>query len=773
MGAINEILPKATGVGRVDTTSDGTGEIFNCYEGDYPNVASGEESHAEGHYTKAIGRFSHAEGSGTTASAECSHAEGFETTVDGSYSHAEGYGTTADGLYCHAEGCRTTAVFDASHAEGSRTTASGYNSHAEGADTTAKGNSSHAEGSHTQAFSFVEHAEGVYNKSYDSADGSVRVIHSVGIGPSNTDRKNAHEIKFNGDHYIYGLGNFDGTNSADAQTLQQVINSKQETITAGTGLEFEGNTLNVTLDTTVFKVVSALPDSPAQGDENKIHLVPAESTGANNTYTEYVWVNSAWEILGEYNSEVDLTPYLTKENASGTYATKSELQEVQNSVNGKQDTLISGQNIKSIDGESLLGEGDIQIKYPFPSDDSTYTAGYFIDADNYDASKFARDIRKGVDIICYQTNFYQIYQAYWGDGYWWVYARNLKNWNEELWFEANKFSVKDTKFFQTSTDETLQTTDKTVVGAINELASKPSGVGKVDPNSDGSGEIFNSYEGGYANVASGKYSHAEGQRTTASGNYSHAEGFYATASGNASHAEGDSTTASGNYSHAEGTDTTASGNYSHTEGFRTNAFNHYEHAEGRYNVSNTGKTNDLKTRHSVGIGTSSSIRKNAHEIMFNGDHYIYGLGGYDGTNATDISVKTLQRIIEEILINTQHPVIDYSAPDSAFTGTTLINSVGISTVNVWNVENYSRTDIFLLNSSGTTTDKIRYDVVRDTQYSDFQTAHEGDKIQFDEIIQLSTIVTNSFAESDLFIYHAKINDEPEAKYYLVDIVMTE
>lgn len=94
-------------------------------------------------------------------------------------------------------------------------------------------------------------------------------------------------------------------------------------------------------------------------------------------------------------------------------------------------------------------------------------------------------------------------------------------------------------------------------------------------------------------------------------------------------------------------------------------------------------------------------------------------------------------------------------------------------VNVWNIENYSRTDIFLLNSSGTTTDKIRYDVVRDTQYQDFQTAHEGDNIQFDEIIQLSTIVTNSFAVSDLFIYHAKINDEPAAKYYLVDIVMTE
>lgn len=110
--------------------------------------------------------------------------------------------------------------------------------------------------------------------------------------------------------------------AAQGKALQKVINSKQNIITAGTGLEFEGTILNVTLDTTVFKVVSALSDSPAQGDENKIHLVPAESTGANNTYTEYIWVNSAWEILGEYTSEVDLTPYLKIKDAAATYLTK-------------------------------------------------------------------------------------------------------------------------------------------------------------------------------------------------------------------------------------------------------------------------------------------------------------------------------------------------------------------------------------------------------------------------------------------------------------------
>ena len=283
VGAINEILPKATGVGKVDPNSDGTGEIFNSYEGRDSNRASGDCSHAEGSKNNAAGK--------------SSHVEGEKNNAAGDYSHAEGYNTEATGSSSHAEGQSTTATGDASHAEGD----------------------------HTETFEKAEHAEGLYNKSYQSIYAPIQVIHSVGIGSSEDDRKNAHEIKFNGDHYIYGLGNFDGTNSADAQTLQEVINSKQETITAGTGLEFEGNTLNVTLDTTVFKVVSVLPDSPAQGDENKIHLAPAESTGANNAYTEYIWVNSAWEILGEYTSEVDLTPYLKTVDAQATYATKTEL----------------------------------------------------------------------------------------------------------------------------------------------------------------------------------------------------------------------------------------------------------------------------------------------------------------------------------------------------------------------------------------------------------------------------------------------------------------
>ena len=81
---------------------DGAGaEVFNDHES---NVASGENSHAEGCQTTASGDKSHAEGWHTTASEGCSHAEGYNATASGEYSHAEGEWTIARGKSSHVQG---------------------------------------------------------------------------------------------------------------------------------------------------------------------------------------------------------------------------------------------------------------------------------------------------------------------------------------------------------------------------------------------------------------------------------------------------------------------------------------------------------------------------------------------------------------------------------------------------------------------------------------------------------------------------------------------
>ena len=129
---------------------------------------------------------------------------------------------------------------------------------------------------------------------------------------------------------------------------------------------------------------------------------------------------------------------------------------------------------------------------------------------------------------------------------------------------------------------------------------------------------------------------------TASGQYASAFGINTKAPGDSAHVEGWQSESWGVASHAEGVDTIASGNASHAEGQKTKARNKAEHAEGRYNVSIKDKT-----IHTVGIGagTSETDRKNAHEIHLDGKHYIYGIGGYDGTNSE--TAKTVQEVVGE------------------------------------------------------------------------------------------------------------------------------
>lgn len=109
------------------------------------------------------------------------------------------------------------------------------------------------------------------------------------------------------------------------------------------GLGFdENNALKVTLDTQVFDVQSKLPESP-EGYLNKIVLVPStSSTASTNVYTEYIAVSSGdtyvWEILGEYDSHVDLTPYAKKSELSGvsvSATTGSFIASVSTDENGK------------------------------------------------------------------------------------------------------------------------------------------------------------------------------------------------------------------------------------------------------------------------------------------------------------------------------------------------------------------------------------------------------------------------------------------------------
>lgn len=191
----------------------------------------GDGAHSEGVNTKATQRGSHAEGRDTYAAGQYSHAEGRETEAFYA-SHAEGRGSKATGDVSHAEGLGTYAIGDHTHAEGQNTHAVGLNAHAEGLRGWANGQHSHAEGVDTVTSNTAEHAEGKFNKS-NKADGSFgsagNTLHSIGIGTSASDRKNAYEVMQNGDAYLLGVGGYDGKNPTASKAVQQVIGALLDT----------------------------------------------------------------------------------------------------------------------------------------------------------------------------------------------------------------------------------------------------------------------------------------------------------------------------------------------------------------------------------------------------------------------------------------------------------------------------------------------------------------------------------------------------------------
>ena len=166
--------------------------------------------------TVANGIGSHSEGFSTYSEGQASHTEGSSTSGFGDYSHAEGSGTCANGRSSHAEGHQTHANGADSHAEGVATHAEGRGSHAGGNATSAIGNASYALGSGTVTNNAAEFACGKYNVSTTGTDST---MFSVGIG-SNTNRKNALEIRKDGKIYIYD-------NNGNQVCLQDILQTLQ------------------------------------------------------------------------------------------------------------------------------------------------------------------------------------------------------------------------------------------------------------------------------------------------------------------------------------------------------------------------------------------------------------------------------------------------------------------------------------------------------------------------------------------------------------------
>lgn len=128
------------------------------------------------------------------------------------------------------------------------------------------------------------------------------------------------------------------------------LNGKQDTLVSGTNIKTvngesllgEGNILIKSVD--VDSALSATSENPVQNKviTNKVNTIEQSITNLSNTMPTKV---SDLTNDSGYITNAALTDLATKEE-----------------VSAKQDTLVSGTNIKTINGNSILGEGNIVIQ---------------------------------------------------------------------------------------------------------------------------------------------------------------------------------------------------------------------------------------------------------------------------------------------------------------------------------------------------------------------------------------------------------------------------
>lgn len=157
-----------------------------------------------------------------------------------------------------------------------------------------------------------------------------------------------------------------GTNAAEINTLKTTVQNintalegKQDKLTAGVGITISPTgVISVTNSIELYKIVTSLPTA-SKDCLNSIYLVPSPSGTAGNIFVEYICVYETtqakyiWEKIGEVQTDVDLSGYVTNEVFNVTI----------NTINGQLANTITAQDVTTSDGSAK-----VVVNYTIPAD---------------------------------------------------------------------------------------------------------------------------------------------------------------------------------------------------------------------------------------------------------------------------------------------------------------------------------------------------------------------------------------------------------------------
>ena len=129
-----------------------------------------------------------------------------------------------------------------------------------------------------------------------------------------------------------------------------------KTVNGQSILKVNGGASDITIDLSLY-IIPANNTLPTTGiDTKKIYLIRNTTPSGTNLYTEYMYVNGAWEELGKYRAEIPIQDYLKKIDAQKLYVQRS---------NGSPATYIlnSSFDLQSTDNTSTGVAASVALLY--------------------------------------------------------------------------------------------------------------------------------------------------------------------------------------------------------------------------------------------------------------------------------------------------------------------------------------------------------------------------------------------------------------------------
>lgn len=174
------------------------------------------------------------------------------------------------------------------------------------------------------------------------------------------------------------------TNSLDYKVAHAIQSSEKGAVSGVAPLGADSKVPSAYLPSYVDDVVEVANYAalPVTGEAGKIYVVIADETQSGST-TQYRWSGSAYSIITSSPGSTDAVPegttnlYFTAQRVrdavltglslassavvSATDSVLSAIGKLQAQITGKQDELVSGTNIKTINGSSVLGSGNLAV----------------------------------------------------------------------------------------------------------------------------------------------------------------------------------------------------------------------------------------------------------------------------------------------------------------------------------------------------------------------------------------------------------------------------